>query len=194
MLSIFPSKQTTGSREPRFSSFQPSEEGRGDDIIWNLQRRGGKREEEEQVRRGGGREGGKEADSGPVRLLPSVSLSPSAVSARVEKSFSKLWCGLTRSSCPPLLGPVRHLAGHRWQRYDGLGIVIQDACHLFTSRPSLISHHGPYNLQADTPQTQSLPHPPSPLDAARHAIQDNTIHYNSFFFFSSSFFLFLLPP
>lgn len=74
----------------------------------------------------------------------------------------------------PLLGPVRHPTGQRWQHYDGLGIVIPDACHLFTSRPSLISHHGPYNL-ARTPLT------PPPPPAARHAIQDNTIHYNSFF-------------
>lgn len=49
-----------------------------------------------------------------------------------------MWIDVQQLS--PLLGPVRHLTGHRWQHYDGLGIVIQDACHLFTSRPSLISH------------------------------------------------------
>lgn len=92
-----------------------------------------------------------------------------------EKAFQiMMWIDVQQLS--PLLGPVRHLTGHRWQHYDGLGIVIQDACHLFTSRPSLISHHRPYNL-AGTPPTP----PPTP-PAARHAIQDNTIHYNSFFF------------
>lgn len=91
-----------------------------------------------------------------------------------EKAFQiMMWIDVQQLS--PLLGPVRHLTGHRWQHYDGLGIVIQDACHLFTSRPSLISHHRPYNL-AGTPPTP----PPTP-PAARHAIQDNTIHYNSFF-------------
>ena len=66
-----------------------------------------------------------------------------------------MWIDVQQLS--PLLGPVRHLTGHRWQHYDGLGIVIQDACHLFTSQPSLISHHRPYNL-ADT-----LPNPTPPL-------------------------------
>lgn len=99
-----------------------------------------------------------------------------------------MWIDVQQLS--PLLGPVRHLTGHRWQDYDGLGIVIQDACHLFTSRPSLISHHRPYNL-ADTPPTPPL----TPTPAARHAIQDNTIHYNSFFFFPLTFLsLSLLHP
>lgn len=76
-----------------------------------------------------------------------------------------MWIDVRQLS--PLLGAVRHPTGQRWQHYDGLGIVIPDACHLFTSWPSLISHHGPYNL-ARTPPT-------SP-----HVIQDNTIHYNCF--------------
>lgn len=64
-----------------------------------------------------------------------------------------MWIDVRQLS--PLLGPVRHPTGQRWQHYDGLGIVIPDACHLFTSRPSLISHHGPYNL-ARTPPTPHL--------------------------------------
>lgn len=64
-----------------------------------------------------------------------------------------MWIDVRQLS--PLLGPVRHPTGQRWQHYDGLGIVIPGACHLFTSRPSLISHHGPYNL-ARTPPTPHL--------------------------------------
>lgn len=89
----------------------------------------------------------------------------------------KLWCGLTCSSCPPLPGPARHLAAHRWQHYDGLGIVIQDACHLFTSRPSLISHHRPYNLAGTHPPGKPcrLPLPPLPCCQTRRSRQHHTL-------------------
>lgn len=81
------------------------------------------------------------------------SLFPS-VSAHMKKAFQiMMWIDVRQLS--PLLGPVRHPTGQRWQHYDGLGIVIPDACHLFTSQPSLISHHRPYNL-ARTPPTPHL--------------------------------------
>lgn len=93
-------------------------------------------------------------------------LSPPLFQLSWKKAFQiMMWIDVRQLS--PLLGAVRHPTGQRWQHYDGLGIVIPDACHLFTSQPSLISHHGPYNL-ARTP-------PSSP-----HVIQDNTIHYNRF--------------
>lgn len=82
-----------------------------------------------------------------------------------------MWIDVQQLS--PLLGPVRHLAGQRWQRYDGLGIVIQDACHLFTSQPSLISHHRPTHLQ---------PYPP-PNCQTRYTRQHHTLQL-----------LFFLPP
>lgn len=72
----------------------------------------------------------------------------SSVSAHVQNRIM-MWTDVHQLS--PLLGAVRHLAGHRWQHYDGLGIVIQDACHLFTSWPSLISQHRPYNLANTSP-------------------------------------------
>lgn len=92
---------------------------------------------------------------------------PSLCFCSCGKAFQiMMWIDVQQLS--PLLGPVRHLTGHCWQHYDGLGIVIQDACHLFTSRPSLISHHRPYNL-ADTPPT------PPPCCQTRYTRQHHTL-------------------
>ena len=99
-----------------------------------------------------------------------------------------MWIDVEQLS--PLLGPVRHLAGHRWQHYDGLGIVIQDACHLFTSRPSLISHHRPYNL-ADTPPN---PAPPLPDTLYKTTPYITTALFFFFFLFPLTFFSLSLPP
>lgn len=97
----------------------------------------------------------------------SLSLPLSLCFSSCGKAFQiMMWIDVQQLS--PLLGPVRHLTGHRWQHYDGLGIVIQDACHLFTSRPSLISHHRPYNL-ADTPPT------PAPHCQTRYTRQHHTL-------------------
>lgn len=105
----------------------------------------------------------------------------SSVSAHVQNRIM-MWTDVHQ--LPPLLGAVRHLAGHRWQHYDGLGIVIQDACHLFTSWPSLISQHRPYNLANTSPTPP--PHTHTLTHTARCGIQDNSgIHNNSFFFSSS---------
>lgn len=104
------------------------------------------------------------ADSGMYDFSP---LPLSLCFSSCGKAFQiMMWIDVQQLS--PLLGPVRHLTGHRWQHYDGLGIVIQDACHLFTSRPSLISHHRPYNL-ADTPPT------PAPHCQTRYTRQHHTL-------------------
>lgn len=115
----------------------------------------------------------------------------SSVSAHVQNRIM-MWTDVHQ--LPPLLGAVRHLAGHRWQHYDGLGIVIQDACHLFTSWPSLISQHRPYNLANTSPTPP--PHTHTLTHTARCGIQDNTIHNNSFFFllFPQTFLSLSLTP
>lgn len=96
-----------------------------------------------------------------------------------------MWIDVQQLS--PLLGPVRHLTGHRWQHYDGLGIVIPDACHLFTSRPSLISHHRPYNLAGISP----APLPPLLPSLLPVTLYKTPYITTAFYFFP--FFLFLHP-
>lgn len=143
-----------------------------------LSSRGGEGQEEGATRETRKEEWGSRLRRQPGRrchvwVLPLLSLP---LFGLVWGELFKLWCGLTCSSCPPLLGPVRHLAAHCWQHYDGLGIVIQDACHLFTSQPSLISHRRPYNPPApphETPVSPPLP-PCLPSDTLLRTTPYNT--------------------